>query len=31
MPVEKEDADGVYNDHLTGKEWQNLFGDSDDE
>ena len=31
-PVDDEDEDGeVYADHLTSEEWQNLFGDSDDE
>ena len=30
-PVDDEDEDGVYADHLTSGEWQNLFGDSDDE
>ena len=31
-PVDNEDEDeGVYADHLTPEEWQNLFGDSDDE
>ena len=31
-PVDDEDDDGeVYADHLTSEEWQNLFGDSDDE
>ena len=28
-PVDDEDEDeGVYADHLTSEEWQNLFGDS---
>lgn len=31
-PVDEEDEDEeVYADHLTSEEWQNLFGDSDDE
>ena len=32
-PVDDEDEDegGVYADHLTSEEWQNLFGNSDDE
>ena len=31
-PVDDEDEDeGVYADHLTPEEWQNLFGYSDDE
>ena len=30
--VDEEDEDeGLYADHLTSEEWQNLFGDSDDE
>ena len=30
-PVDDEDEDdGVYADHLTSEEWQNLFGDNDD-
>ena len=30
--VDDEDEDeGMYADHLTPEEWQNLFGDSDDE
>ena len=29
-PVDEED-EGVYADHLTSAEWQNLFGNSDDE
>ena len=31
-PVDDEDEiEGVYADHLTPEEWQNLFGDSDNE
>ena len=34
-PVDEEDEEDedeeVYADHLTSEEWQNLFGDSDDE
>ena len=31
-PVDDKDEDeGVYADHLIPEEWQNLFGDSDDE
>jgi len=30
-PVDDDDEDGVYADHLTSRELQNLFGDSDDE
>jgi len=30
-PVDDDDEDGVYADHLTSGELQNLFGDSDDE
>ena len=31
-PVDHEDEyEGAYADHLTSEEWQNLFGDSEDE